>query len=383
MKPKTPMMHSNLQQRISVQRPHRVTRYRLARLVLLGLITFVLSGVPPMMATESKPTSEADFSPVMLGSNTTSETRDPAYWPFDAHSPWNMPIGSEAQFEPVSSPEWTTQALKYGLQINTTNWSIPIFMAKPSDPMRNIYSTDYNKLAFEEHVPDVAVPDSSEDGHLHIIDETHNYVIEMLWAKRRADYDLEAPYPNKIDLKGLGVFDTYHGSCAYGGSCTAGLIRKGELQNGIRHALRISITPAVLNKNTPSGKPYVWPANWADDDGKGSSYTGTGNVYMGSLLAIPTDVNIEAIVGPPGTPIYELARALQDYGAYVVDRGHLNLYAEPSADEEVSQLSWEGLQVLPKYLLVVANNGSERVGGGGTPRRPLAPPFAVVDGAES
>ncbi|MDF5732691.1 MAG: hypothetical protein PUP92_33050 [Rhizonema sp. PD38] len=374
MKPKTSIMDSKLQQRTSVQCPHRVTRYKVARLVLLAVITFVLSSVPPIMAVQSKPTPKADFSPVMLASNSTSKTRDPAYWPFDAHSPWNMPIGSEAQFEPVSSPEWTTQALKYGLLLNTTQWSIPIFMADTSDPIRSIYKTDDDKLAFKVHVPDAAVPDSSGDSHLHIIDETHNSVIEMLGAKRRADGNLEAPYPNKIDLKGLGVFDTYHGSCAYGGSCTAGLIRKGELHNGIRHALRISITTAVLNKNTPSGKPYVWPANSADD-GDGSSYTGTGNVYMGSLLAIPPDVNIEAIVGPPGTPIYELARALQDYGAYVVDRGHLNLYGEPSADEEVKQLSWEGLQVLPKYLQVVRNNASERVGGGGTPRRPLAPSF--------
>ncbi|NJR75614.1 MAG: hypothetical protein HC773_22340 [Scytonema sp. CRU_2_7] len=234
---------------------------------------------------------------------------------------------------------------------------------------------DDPNTVFEVRVPDSAAPDSMEDGHLHIIDETHNFVIEMLWAKRRADGNLEAPYPNKIDLKGAGVFDKYHGSCAYGGSCTAGLIRKGELHNGIQHALRISITTDVLNKNTPNGKPYVWPANWADD-GDGRSYTGTGNVYMGSLLAIPPDVDIEAIAGPQGTPLYELARALQDYGAYVVDRGHLNLYAEPSAHEEVNELPWEGLQVLPKYLQVVANNTSQSVGGGGTPRRSLAPPFA-------
>ena len=34
-------MDSKIQQRISVQRPHRVTHYKLARLVLLGVMTFV------------------------------------------------------------------------------------------------------------------------------------------------------------------------------------------------------------------------------------------------------------------------------------------------------------------------------------------------------
>ena len=306
-------------------------------------------------------------------STQDTSTRDPAYWPFDANSPWNMPIGSEAKFEPVSSPEWTTTALKYGFLINSTQYTIPVYIATGSDPVRKVYRTDsvinFN-APFEQRVPDAAAPSPGSDAQLSIIDETHSYVTEMIGANRRYDGDIEAPFPNKIDLRGSGVFKDYHGSCAYGGSCTAGLIRKGELKNGIRHALRISITTAVLNKNAP-GKPYVWPASSADGDG--SSYTGTGNVYMGSLLAIPPNVNIEKIAGPPGTALYELAKALQDYGAYVVDRGYLNLYAEPAANDEVQKLMHN--TTVPKYLQVVVNNGPDRVGGGGTPRRPLAPPF--------
>ena len=299
-------------------------------------------------------------------------TRDPAYWPFDASSPWNMPIGSEAKFESVSSPEWTTTALKYGLLINSTQYTIPVYIATASDPVHNVYRTDGTNITFQQRVPDAAAPSPGSDAQLSLIDETHSYVTEMIRAKRRSDGDIEAPFPNKIDLHGPGVFNDYHGSCAYGGSCTAGLIRKGELSNGIRHALRIAITPSVLNKNAPGGKPYVWPASSADD-GDGRSYTGTGNVYMGSLLAIPPSVNIEQIAGPPGTPVYELAKALQDYGAYVVDTGYLNLYAEPAANDEVQTLL--NNTTVPKYLQVVVNNGSNRVGGGGTPRRPLAPPF--------
>ena len=303
-----------------------------------------------------------------------SETRDPAYWPFDAKSPWNMPIGSGAKYETVSSPNWTKEALKYGILINSSKWTIPVFIAKASDPIRKIYRTDGREngyVAFEMHVPEAATPDPAGDAHLHIIDETHSFVNEMYKARRRADGNLEAPFPNKIDLHGSGISDKYMGSCAYGGSCTAGLIRKGELHNGIRHALRMSINSAVLNKNAPDGKPYVWPANMADD-GDGNSYTGTGNLYMGSLLAIPPDVNIEDIA-TPGTPLYELARAFQDYGAYVVDRGHLNLYVEPQAKEEAAELKWN--RKLPKYLKVVTNNSPNSIGGGGTPRRPLAPPF--------
>ncbi|RCJ19827.1 hypothetical protein A6S26_03580 [Nostoc sp. ATCC 43529] len=299
--------------------------------------------------------------------------RDAAYWPFATNSPWNMPIGSKAKFEPVSSPQWTTNALKYGFIINSTDYTIPVYIATYSDPIRKVYRTD-NKtqgyVAFQQRVPDSAKPSPGGDAHLAIIDQTHSYVTEMLRGKRRSDGNLEAPFPNKIDLRGTGIFKDYHGSCAYGGSCIAGLIRKGEIKTGINHALRISITTAVLNKNAPAGKPYVWPANTADD-GDGRSYKGTGNVYMGSLLAIPPNVNIEEIASK-GTPAYNLAKALQDYGAYVVDRGHLNLYAEPTAKDEVKTLMYNSS--IPKYLQVVVNNSPSSVGGGGKRRRPLAPP---------
>ncbi len=299
-------------------------------------------------------------------------TRDPAYFPFDTNSPWNMPIGSDAKFEPVKSPNWTTKALKYGLLINSTDGSIPVYVATSSDPVRNIYRTDGN-IAFQMRVPDAATPARGVDAHLSLIDETHTYVIEMLNANRRNDGDIEAPFPNKIDLRGPGISKDYEGSCAYGGSCTAGLIRKGELTNGIRHALSITIDPAALNKNAP-GKPYVWPAN-AADDGDGRTYTDTGNVYMGSLLAIPPNVNIQEIAGPPGTPLYELAKALQDYGVYVIDRGNFNIYAEPTADaEQIETLRYN--TTIPKYLQVVVNNGPNSIGGGGVRSRSLAPPFA-------
>jgi hypothetical protein len=290
-----------------------------------------------------------------------------------------MPIGSEAVYETVTSPLWTTEALRYGLLINSDNYSMPIYVARSSDPLRKIYRTDGGPsgyVVFEQRVPDSARPDPGGDAHLHLIDETHSFVIEMIQAVRRPDGDLQAPFPNSIDLKGSGVFDRYHGSCAYGGSCMAGVIRPGELENGIRHALRISITTQVLNRVPPEGRsgPHVWPANTADGDWA-SSYQGTGNVYIGTLLAIPPEVDLETIAGPAGTPAFELARALQDYGAYVVDRGHLNLYAEPSAKEEVDAIPWAQRQEIPKYLQVVANNSEQHPGGGGTPRRPLAPPF--------
>ena len=132
----------------------------------------------------------------------------------------------------------------------------------------------------------------------------------------------------------------------------------------------------VLNRNAPGGKNWVWPAVSADG-GTGADYTGTGNVYMGTLLAIPANVDITTFT-QPGTGAYELARALQDYGGYVCDRGYMNIYIDPAAESEADQYLGPYFEVLKQvglHLQVVTNNGPNSVGGGGTRRRPLAPPF--------
>jgi hypothetical protein len=68
-----------------------------------------------------------------------------------------------------------------------------------------------------------------------------------------------------------------------------------------------------------------------------------------------------------------LARALQDYGAYIVDRaGAFAFNAEPSAESLLSSMR-NDLNKIRAQLRVVTNNGPSSVGGGGTPRVSPAP----------
>jgi hypothetical protein len=219
-------------------------------------------------------------------------------------------------------------------------------------------------------VPERARPNSDVDGAMHIVDERHERVTETLGARPRADGGFDTILTGSIDLRGPGVFPTYQGACAYGGSTIAGVIRTGELRHGIRHALRMSIRPEVLNPMAPDGKGHVWPANSHEDN-----YTGRGNIWLGSLLALPPGLDIARVAGPAGSPGWQLARALQDYGAYVVDRGHLNLYSEPAAAEEIAAIPDSVRNALAIHLRVVVNNGPQQVGGGGARRRPPAPPL--------
>ena len=110
-------------------------------------------------------------------------------------------------------------------------------------------------------VPADAMPDAKSDGHLHIIDETQSFVVEMWQAKRGPD-GLITAVAVKNDLRGPGVYDGWHGVRAYGGSAIAGLIRRGELTDGIHHALAAAVYPKAHNSSGPNSQPFVWPASW-------------------------------------------------------------------------------------------------------------------------
>jgi hypothetical protein len=311
--------------------------------------------------------------------------RDPALWPFDAKSPWNMPIGSKAQYGPISSPKFDPAA---GGGINCIQWSHPIFIATARDPLATIYLdppkfTHIEKKPFiTMRVPVDARPDPKSDAHLHIIDEAHSFVVEMIGAVKDSKGTITATWwAAKNNLRDAGVYDPPHGVRAYGGSAIGGLIRRGELTHGIHHALAGAIDPKAHNRAGADGKPYVWPASCADGDAN-TAYGTTGNLFMGTLLAIPPSVNLDKL-GLSG-PDLAIARAMQDYGVYIVDSGgcNLQLFAEPKALDEVKQVKIESsgqsyccMRKLVPLLRIVTNNGPQSIGGGGQPRAPLAPSF--------
>jgi hypothetical protein len=93
---------------------------------------------------------------------------------------------------------------------------------------------------------------------------------------------------------------------------------------------------------------------------------------MGSLLAIPPSVNIGALGLSPQA--LAVARALQDYGAYITETGGGNVIYYAEANSHTTMTAAE-LGSLTPYLRVVPNNSSNNVGGGGVPRAEMAPPF--------
>ena len=203
-----------------------------------------------------------------------------------------------------------------------------------------------------------------------------------MWRALRmvSEGDFYASAAVLTDLTGTGFFSGYHGTRAGGMSAVGGLIRRDELLNlNIPHALAVAMYPQALNRDAPNGQRFVWPASWADGksgDNLGANYGTTGNLYMGSLLIIPANINISSLgLGDQGLAV---AKALQDYGAYITDTssGNIVYYAEAGSNNIIQSSLWKDVAKLTPYLRVVTNNTPATVSGGGVRRRPVAPPLS-------
>lgn len=315
-------------------------------------------------------------------------SRDLARWPFDECSPWNHPAGTGAVYQAISSPAlWTTAGdARTTAAMNSASWSHPVYMEEVRTGVADTLSgTDEQgrAVSYPLMIPAGATPAVGSDAHLHLIDTGRQHVYETYQA-RRIGSSIVALDLIRNDLRGAGIFDgmatpqreLWHGVRAYGGSAIAGLIRKGELGTRIPHALAVAVQRAAMNKNTPNGMGYVWPASYRDDGWK-TTYGATGNVHMGTLLGLPQKEDLNALFVREGITdprVQVIAAALRDYGAYVVDAtsDNISFYAEP-AETEAERVDTDQLAKLLPSLRVVANSDPEHIGGGGRPLTCFAP----------
>jgi len=271
-----------------------------------------------------------------------------------------MPVGTGAQF--ASGSDARTQALVSGsANINAAYWSQPVYQASAGSPMATMSIPSGTSLY---QIPAGATPSAPTPGDqsLNIVDPTGHWVDET-WVTAGSGSSWSASYHVRNDLTGSGVGQG--GAAAYGGSAIAGLIRTWEIQGGvIRHALAFAMPRSAMVPGP------VWPAV-SQDSGAVGTYT--GSLPMGSLVAIPSSVNLNALgLSPAGLAI---ARALQQYGAYLVNAStQFTLYAEPGADPLLGAARSD-LATIHQQLRVITDNTPSSVGGGGQPLAPLAPPI--------
>jgi hypothetical protein len=306
----------------------------------------------PVVGPAAAPAPAAP-APAPVAAAASSTKRSASLHPFASSSVWNSAIGSGAVFQ--GKTEARTKSFLSGKPvINRSSWSIAVKRAKSTDPMAKLVGAR-NGQTWNIRIPTNTKATGGSDGHVTIIGTDGVTAYDAYKLKRISNTHYTAALVVITDLRTSGLVS---GVRAAGVPAIAGLIRAHELNAGkIPHALAVAIPGSMLKKGA------IWPANRQDTNA--SSYK--GQVPMGSLLAIPGSVDLNKLgLSAEGMA---LAKALQNYGAYVVDRsGMVSLYCELDCNAtKTSKMAADWKKLYPQ-MRAVANSSASRVGGGGTPR---------------
>lgn len=314
--------------------------------------------------------------------------RDPWLKPFSSKSIWNMPIGSKAKYVPADIPAPKHIGCDIEWHIRTT----------AKDPIYPVYSPSgwevrwpgdkrLGELRFPENliIPDTNPPDTPNACAAFLMpDERTVRQLEPACRIAKRKRIVGWLHPEDQDLYGAGIKGTHYGS---GLSAIGGSVRMGELvaPDALKHALKLNVWGKYLFYSTDL-PGFRWPAD-RSDSGAPRDYLGKNpKLVMGSLLVLPPnakpeDLQVESEVGR------KIFSALQDYGAYVSDNSAwdaTDLCVERGVPEEVQKVYGYALKGesgrlvdemkrMVSALMIVDNNSPSRIGGGGAPRRPLAP----------
>ena len=337
-------------------------------------------------------------------------TRDPLKWPFASNSIWNMPIGSGAMYVAANLPAtpggdvWSPMPLvdNERIVLRPKATLTPVNYSDAGWSGKNRCNATGGQLASVPMPSDYVVSNSNTNESATFLMPDARTLVQLQPFTRCNAGGPATSYVkfNPVDLYGDGASGAHGGSglSAFGGSLRVGELRPGS--QGPRHALKLILyAKQVLFRCTTYSQCYRWPATVADGYAVGFYGTDGNNantaMKMGALLAIPAARSISslALETEPGR---QLAWTLQNYGAYIVDDSYgpgfgfaaesgpdgsmpsqfQADYGYPLAQRVNGNTPWtRDVQRLQQALYVVDNNGPGSIGGGGTPRQPLAPAF--------
>ncbi len=320
--------------------------------------------------------------------------RNPYVQPFTSTSIWNQPIGSLAQYG--STTLGTFGITRLGLDAG-------VILQDPTAPLTQVLQNGgqhanrclTGTLVTSLRIPAAYVLASSGANNEYAVLQADGQTLAEGGQFARCVAGSFAT------TNQYGVYGTIYGDGLTGAlgasllSTLGGALRAGDIAPGLQgphHVLRLNVDGELSLFKGTSTTCYRWPATSCDLYGP-TGYGGTNpQLTMGALLAIPASVNITTLgLSPAGL---ELAWTLQNFGGYVGNDSH-GIYSTAPPNFAInteqgdantaarftqqwgSSLSAIGIaQILP-YLDVVTNNGPSAIGGGGTPRVPLAPPLAT------
>jgi hypothetical protein len=370
------------------------------------------TGATEAGATEAGAAGQANRLLATSVSVNAAGGRDPLKQPFASNSIWNMPIGSNAVYVPANlsgNPGKNIWAAMPGIDDEK-------IILKPTAPMVNLNKSTAGwtgksrcaatgGLVVQVPMPsNYIIPTNNKNSSATFLMRDGRTLVQTQPVARctaGASGTTMVKFAN-VDLYGPGITGAHGGSglSAIGGSIRIGELRPGST-TGPRHALKVNVyAKEALFRCTTRSACFRWPAVTSDSYAVGWYGAANNNkntaMKMGALLALPATRSI-ASLGLETAPAKQLAWTLQNYGAYIVDDTYaagFDLQVEEGPDGSVreqfkkdygfdmlqrvnNKTPWmRDMQRLAQALHVVNNNGPTSIGGGGTPRQPLAAPIA-------
>ena len=233
--------------------------------------------------------------------------------PFSNDSPFNIKIPQNAAID-SSTDNYVnaiTDSFTDMLVVAVGNWSVPVFFADSFTTIYDVTITDpeWGFIMEDIPIPDNAAPDSEEDGHLCIIDESTGVEYDF-WQAEKQGNTWSASWGNSISIYSTGTYPWGAGARASGFALTAGLILPNEFEQGIiDHALVFSLDPTLVRQGGP-----ILPAT--DSDGYSTDPLA---LPEGARLQLDPSINLDNRNLTPSEKI--IAKALQEYGMILGDIG--------------------------------------------------------------
>lgn len=229
-----------------------------------------------------------------------------AMQPFSPGSPFRTPISAGAAVDPNSAAMVAHLSSDGAMYANLVAYGVPIYQADAGTPGGSVGCTEnWGRCPFDGvrvPIPVGARPSSGSDAAMVVVDASSGQIFE-LWRARQSGGQWTAGWGSITNLNGSGWGGGATGS---GASRLGGVVQVAEIQEGvIPHAL------AVATNNVCAGT-FRPPATSTDGTSARANC-----IPEGARIRLDPELDVDALGLPPG--VRAVARAMQVYGAYVVD----------------------------------------------------------------
>ena len=264
------------------------------------------------------PRTGSSSTAVSSGTHRSSvNSRSPYIWPFSWNSIWNIPIASTAKYAPADIRSAGSSENNSVADYDSIDPTFPVVslldarLANGSIGAVSVYGDPAMTANGEWNTCSAFLGTDKTSVY-----QGQTTELTAGGNPRFGGVADDASVP--VDIKGAGTTGCHGGS---GLSGLGGTLTLADLTQPrpITHALKVVLDGYVNYSHENGG--FRWPAVKADtgyNDPTSENYYGGSNpnVQEGSLLALPRSINPTSFTNPIAA---KLAKALQDYGAYIVD----------------------------------------------------------------